>query len=177
METSAPRPPVSAFVAPGRRAAVGDVDRMCGPERGRRFQACVDRVDSDDLTTVQPGERGYDLSRHALAERRDVLTHVDVRVENGVQSDRPDVGEDAEDRVRAGRHDPIRCVCGGKLRAALVTPGPEDDVADDDPVDVGADFLHASRGVWSGEPYDDGHSLKPFGAVRVMVEVERMVSP
>ena len=54
---------------------------------------------SDVSISVEPGELGDDLTRHSETEDGDGLTDMDVSVQNDVEPDGPDLGEDADERV------------------------------------------------------------------------------
>jgi hypothetical protein len=102
---------------------------------GCQLEPAVDGIDGDDAATVEPRKLADDQTRCPLTEDRDRFPHMDVSVEYGVERDRTDMGEGADDRVDIGgqrtrRRSFLRQYCG-----AAMTPGPPDDVA-------GADRSH-----------------------------------
>src|SRR3712207_678568 len=117
-----------------------EVQNVSNPELAGELQALRDAVDGDHGAAVQRGELGGDEARHPLAEDRDVLADVHVRIQHGVQGYRADPGEDPDQGIHGGGEPAGRGPPLVDHRVAPVAPGAVDDVAGLDLHHSGADL-------------------------------------
>ncbi len=80
----------------------GEVDDVLGAEAAGEVEPSRDRVDGDHRGAGEAEQLGHEQAGDALAEHGDDVTDARCGVVDGVEGDRPDAGEHADQRIGAG---------------------------------------------------------------------------